>query len=62
MTLILLIIGFILFGLIWLFVELVTAKSLNDFLDEKIMRRMKWLWLPVYALWRMSKEVIFNKK
>lgn len=62
MTFILLTLGFILLGIVWLFVELLTASSFNAFLDEKIMRRTVWMWLPVYALWRMSKEVIFNKK
>ncbi|KKR21947.1 MAG: hypothetical protein UT50_C0002G0038 [Candidatus Moranbacteria bacterium GW2011_GWA2_39_41] len=62
MAILLLVIGFILFSIIWLFIELVTASSFNAFLDEKIMRRTKWLWVPIYALWRMFKEVIFNNK
>lgn len=44
----------------WLLIEYVQAATLNDFLDKKIMRRFLWLWLPIYALWRLSKEVIFK--
>ena len=47
-------------GLIWLFIEYVQAATLNDFLDKKIMRRFLWLWLPFYALWRLSKELFFK--
>jgi len=58
----LLIVGFILLGIVWLLVELFISKSLNAFLDVKIMRRTVWLWLPLYALWRLSKNVIFDKR
>ena len=50
----------ILIGLVWLFVEYIQAPSLNDFLDKKIMRRTLWIWLPFYALWRLSKELFFK--
>lgn len=59
---ILFIFGFILLGIVWLLVELSMSSNLNSFLDVKIMRRMMWLWLPIYALWRLSKDIIFSKK
>jgi len=52
----------ILAALIWLLVEYAQASNLNGFLDEKIMRRFLWLWLPVYALWRLLREFVFTKK
>ncbi|PIP27578.1 MAG: hypothetical protein COX30_01110 [Candidatus Moranbacteria bacterium CG23_combo_of_CG06-09_8_20_14_all_39_10] len=60
--LLLLVFFFITVGIIWLLVELLLADTLNGFLDKKIMRRFLWLWLPFYALWRLSKEVIFKPK
>jgi hypothetical protein len=59
---ILFIFGFILVGIIWLLVELALSPNLNSFLDVKIMRRTVWLWLPFYAFWSLSKDIIFNKK
>jgi len=53
---------FIFIGIVWLAIEYFLSSSLNSFLDLKIMRRFLWLWLPVYALWRMSKEVFFKQK
>ena len=49
-------------SILWLIIEFVQSSTLNEFLDKKIMRRFLWLWLPVYALWRLSKEVIFSDK
>lgn len=60
--LLLLIFIFILVGIVWLLVEYAQSASLNAFLDEKIMRRFLWLWLPFYALWRLLKEVVFKEK
>ncbi len=60
--LLLLVFFFIAVGIIWLSVEALIAPTLNGFLDEKIMRRFLWLWLPFYAFWRLSKEVIFKPK
>ncbi|EKE10723.1 MAG: hypothetical protein ACD_15C00207G0004 [uncultured bacterium] len=50
----------ILGGVVWLSIELFQAPTLNEFLDKKIMRRTLWIWLPFYALIRLSKEVIFK--
>lgn len=52
--------GIIFVGIIWLFIEYVQAATLNEFLNEKIMKRFLWLWLPFYALWRLSKELFFK--
>ena len=60
--LILLVFIFIVIGLLWLIVEYFQSSSLNGFLDLKIMRRFLWLWLPFYALWRLSKDVLFSSK
>jgi hypothetical protein len=59
---VLIIFGFILLGIIWLLVELAMSSNLNSFLDKKIMRRTIWLWLPIYAIWRLSKDIIFDKR
>ncbi len=48
--------------LVWHAVELFQSSTLNEFLDKKIMRRYRWIWLPVYALWRLSHEVLAKKK
>ncbi|MFA7209491.1 MAG: hypothetical protein WC120_04360 [Parcubacteria group bacterium] len=58
--LLLIIFIFILVGILWLLIEYILSASLNAFLDEKIMRRFLWLWLPFYALWRLSREMIFK--
>lgn len=47
-------------ALIWLFVELVQAATFNEFIDKKIMKRTLWIWLPFYAMWRLSRELIFK--
>jgi len=60
--LLLLIFIFILIWIVWLLIEYAQSASLNAFLDEKIMRRFLWLWLPFYALWRLLKEVVFKEK
>lgn len=52
----------ILGGALWLMIEFFQAPTLNDFLDKRVMRRTLWLWLPFYALIRLSQEVIFKKK
>jgi hypothetical protein len=49
-------------AILWLTVEFFQADTLNVFLDKKIMRRTLWIWLPFYALMRLSREVIFKKK
>ncbi|MDP1884394.1 MAG: hypothetical protein Q8L10_03405 [Candidatus Moranbacteria bacterium] len=60
--LLLIIFIFILVGIVWLLIEYIQSPTLNAFLDEKIMHRFLWLWLPFYALWRLSKEMIFKDK
>jgi hypothetical protein len=47
-------------ALIWLLIEYIQAATLNEFLDKKIMLRFLWLWLPFYALWRLSRELFFK--
>jgi len=59
---ILIALGVIFVGLLWLFIEFIQAPTLNDFLDKKIMRRSLWLWLPFYALLRLTRELFFKKK
>ncbi|MFA5994427.1 MAG: hypothetical protein WC823_05710 [Parcubacteria group bacterium] len=53
---------FIFVSIIWLVVEFIQASTLNEFLDKKIMRRTMWIWLPFYALIRLSREVLIKKK
>jgi hypothetical protein len=53
---------FIFVSIIWLVVEFIQASTLNEFLDKKIMRRTMWIWLPFYALIRLSREVLTKKK
>lgn len=52
----------ILASILWLAIELFQAITLNEFLDKKIMRRTLWIWLPFYALIRLSREIIFKDK
>jgi len=60
--LLLLVIIFVLIGIVWLLIEFAQSSTLNAFLDVKIMRRFLWLWLPFYALWRLSKDIFFKEK
>jgi hypothetical protein len=59
---ILIFLGFIFLATVWLVIEFIQAASLNEFLDKKIMRRTLWIWLPFYALIRLSREIIFKDK
>jgi hypothetical protein len=59
---ILIFLGFIFLATVWLVIEFIQAASLNEFLDKKIMRRTLWIWLPFYALIRLSREVLVKKK
>lgn len=37
------------------------GSNLNDY-GEKWLRKFLWLWLPIYALWRLTKEMFLQKK
>ena len=54
--------GIILVFMIVLFFEFLSLGNINDFIDKKILRRFLWIWLPFYALWRLTKEVFFKHK
>jgi hypothetical protein len=49
-------------SIFWLVVEFFQAATLNEFLDKRVMRRTMWIWLPFYALIRLSREVLTKKK
>lgn len=36
-------------------------KGTNKFFDVWTLRTL-WLWLPFYGLWRLVREVFFNKR
>ena len=51
-------------GLIILLIRLAIdyfSNPLNQFFDEKLVKRFLWLWLPFYTLQRIIKEVILKK-
>jgi hypothetical protein len=58
----LVVIGFVFIFFLYLLIEFALMGNANDFLDEKIVRRFLWLWLPFFALWRLTHEVFFDKK
>jgi hypothetical protein len=51
---------FIIFFLLYLVYDLATTTT-NAFQD-KWTKKMLWLWLPIYAFWRLVREVVFGKK
>jgi hypothetical protein len=55
------IVFFFLFFLYLLF-DYVTIKGKANAFWEKWMRKLLWIWLPFYALWRLVREVILGKK
>jgi hypothetical protein len=40
---------------------LLRGADVNKFGEKWIVRTL-WLWLPIYGLWRLTKEVILKKK
>lgn len=51
----------ILVFLVYLLVDLLNTGNINTFIDNWL-RHTLWIWLPFYAFWRLTKEVIFKKK
>lgn len=49
---------FIFYLLIDFFVQ---GADINKY-GQKWLTKFLWLWLPFYGLWRLMKEVIFQKK
>lgn len=54
-------IGIFIFGLYVLYDRFFVSKNTNAFLDNWARRTLK-IWLPLYALKRLIKEVILKKK
>lgn len=40
---------------------LVCGANINTF-GEKWVKKTLWIWLPIYGIFRLTKEVIFRKK
>lgn len=51
----------ILVFLIYLLVDMLNTGNINTFIDNWL-RYTLWIWLPFYALWRLTKEVILKSK
>jgi hypothetical protein len=51
----------ILVFLIYLLVDLLNTGNINTFIDNWL-RHTLWIWLPFYALWRLTKKVILEPK
>ena len=47
--------------IIYLLVDLFQTGNINTFIDTWI-RKTLWIWLPFYALWRLTREVILKVK
>jgi hypothetical protein len=47
--------------IIYFLIGMFLAKNINTYLDEW-MEKTLWIWLPFYALWRLTREVIFRKR
>ncbi|EKE19264.1 MAG: hypothetical protein ACD_9C00070G0007 [uncultured bacterium] len=47
---------FIIIAIVWVAVNLFTLPF-NDFL-EKVVKKTLWLWLPIHAFKRLSREII----
>lgn len=58
-SIILILLGiFILYLLIDFFVQ---GSDINKY-GQKWLIKFLWLWLPFYGLWRLTKEIFFQKK
>ena len=47
--------------LVYFFIDMIVTANFNRFLDNW-MRKVLWIWLPIYGLFRLSKEVFGKKK
>lgn len=47
--------------LLYVFIDMLRTGNSNRFLDNWV-RKVLWIWLPFYGLWRLSKEVMGKKK
>ena len=61
MTALLILYVVIILFLIYLLIDLFQTGNINTFIDIWL-RKSLWVWLPFYALWRLTKEVILKKK
>ncbi|MEK7598369.1 MAG: hypothetical protein AAB487_01400 [Patescibacteria group bacterium] len=61
MTALLIIYVAIILFLIYLLIDLFQTGNINTFIDTWL-RKSLWIWLPFYALWRLTREVILKKK
>lgn len=48
----------LLFYIIW---DILSMGNFNAFLDRWL-RKTLWIWLPIFAFWRLIREVILKKK
>ena len=48
--------------LLYLLWDFITIKGKANAFWDKWVRKTLWIWLPFYALQRLIKEVILNKK
>jgi hypothetical protein len=55
----LIVIILILVFLIYLLIDLLKTGNINTFIDNWL-RYTLWMWLPFYAIWRLTKEVVFK--
>ena len=49
------------FFVVYLLIDLLRTGNINTFMDNWL-RYTLWIWLPFYAFWRLTKEVIFKGK
>ncbi len=57
-------IAFVVLGLLALYLLIdfaLTSGNVNSFMDKWV-KKLLWLWLPVYAIWRLTREMIFKKR
>ncbi|HEX7586476.1 MAG TPA: hypothetical protein VF390_02500 [Patescibacteria group bacterium] len=47
--------------LIYLLIDILKTGNINTFIDNWL-RYTLWIWLPFYALWRLTKEIILKSK
>ncbi|PJA86816.1 MAG: hypothetical protein CO141_02790 [Candidatus Moranbacteria bacterium CG_4_9_14_3_um_filter_42_9] len=61
MTALLILYLVIIIFLIYLLIDLFQTGNINTFIDNWLKKAL-WIWLPFYALWRLTKEVILKSK
>lgn len=46
---------------LYLIIDMFQMGNSNKFLDKWV-RKVLWIWLPLFAIWRLTKEVFDKKK